>query len=700
VKRTRQERIRLGILFVAIVAFFLLAILRLGQFQVVWASSFSQIVDRQSSGKIAIPAERGMIYDRHGRSVAKNIIRSSLYAHPETRDEMNRAAAYLEKLFDLRAGTAVNKLGMEVGRFRWIKRHLPDRTADRIAREAPSGLYLREEATREYPLGPIGQQVLGFTNIDNEGLSGFELAYDSLLAGKNGWADIRRDGLRNTYRVKESALVKPVPGQPVVLTIDWQLQETVEEELRCAVEEYSARTGMAAFVDCNNGDILAMAHYDPEEKDPLRPVKLRAVTDQFEPGSVFKPFTAAGLLDAGLVDFSDSTYCEMGRWRVGRRILHDDKELGWLNFRQVIELSSNIGLGKHAVQMGGPALTEVLRGFGIGQKPGCGLPGETSGRMFQPATWSDYNIAALAMGHSVAVSALQMVMGFSAIANDGELLRPHLLLGYVDDNGYVEQVNGREVVGRAMQKAFADSLRAFLRGVVENGTGQPVNSPFVSIAGKTGTAEIPNLDQGGYYKSRFTASFCGFFPAETPLIAGIVVLENPHPVHYGGHTSGKAFRRVAEQYTVSNPDLFAVTNRTYVEHTRRLDITLKAPDLAGRNVTQARVIADNRGVKLRCSAAEGTVVWQFPPPDRLMFAADEMLLGVAPPGEERPCMIDLSGLSIRKASAFLNHSGIKFTVKGTGRIHRQSIRPGEMISEGATCLLECRSIGQGRKLSS
>ncbi len=217
-------------MFFGMVAFFLLAVLRLGQFQIVWADEYAEKVDRQSSGKIAIPAHRGMVYDRHGRPVAKNIIRSSLYVHPGNREEVRQAAGYLEKLLDLPRGSAESRFRLKPDQFRWIKRHLADRDADRITREAPAGLYLREEATREYPYAPIGQQILGFTNIDNVGLSGLELANDSLLAGSKGWADIRRDGLRNTYRVKESALVKPVPGQSVVLTIDWKLQEMVEEE--------------------------------------------------------------------------------------------------------------------------------------------------------------------------------------------------------------------------------------------------------------------------------------------------------------------------------------------------------------------------------------------------------------------------------------------------------------------------------------
>ncbi|MBN1212717.1 MAG: penicillin-binding protein 2, partial [candidate division Zixibacteria bacterium] len=437
-KRTKREKIRLGVLFVVIIVFFCILTLRLVHIQIFLARPYGEIVKKQSSGKVSIPAERGMVYDRNGQLVAKNIFLSSLYAYPDNRRELNEVAAYLDSLFDLKPGTARNKYGLAIRKFRFIKRCFGDDLERRIeADRVPHGLYIRQESQREYPFGLVGKQVLGFTDIDNRGQSGFELTFDSLLAGQQGWADIRRDGLRNTYRVKESALVKPVPGKSLVLTIDWRLQEIVEEELAAAVEKYNAASAMAVFIDCNNGDILAMAHYDPQEKYRDKPAKLRAVTDQFEPGSVFKAFTAAGLLDEGAVDFGDSIFCENGKYKIGRRTLHDDKERGWLSFREVMELSSNIGVAKCAIDFGGERLMETYKKFGIGEKLRCGLPGETAGRLTPPRTFSPYNVAALAMGHSVAVNTLQLAAGFAAIANGGELLRPRLLLGYVDDGGYV-----------------------------------------------------------------------------------------------------------------------------------------------------------------------------------------------------------------------------------------------------------------------
>jgi len=690
-KRTKREKIRLGVLFVLIIGFFAVITARLVQIQVFQADKYGEIVTRQSTGKVAIPAERGFIYDRNGQLAAKNVFLSSLYAYPDNKRELNKVAAYLEKIFDLTPGTARKKYGLRVRKFRFIKRRLDENMARRIgADEVPRGLFIREESQREYPFGRVGKQILGFTDIDNRGQSGFELAFDSLLAGQEGWADIRRDGLRNTYRVNESVLVKPVTGRSVVLTVDWNLQEIVEEELCAAVEKYNAKSAMAVFLDCNNGDILAMAHYDPNEKYPDKPTKLRAITDQFEPGSVFKVFTAAALLDAGAIDFSDSIFCENGKWKIGRRTLHDDKEQGWLSFRQVMELSSNIGIAKCAIDLGLDEVVETYKRFGIGKKLRCGLPGETAGRLVPPRTVSPYNIAALSMGHSVAVNALQLAAGFAAIANGGELLRPRLLLGRVDNNGYVVREGDRDFIGRAIiKKSSVDSLRAYLRGVVESGTATPVNSPVIAIAGKTGTAEIPDLENHRYFKNKFIASFAGFFPYHKPVIAGVVVIEEPHPVTYGGYTSGPTLRKIAERYSVMNPDLFTDPGRVMVEQSKRLENTFEVPNFVGRSIGQAKALAEKRGVKLRSTASEGTVVWQFPPADRVLFDTDEILLAVVNE-RDKPSMADLVGLTVRKAAALLNFNGIKYTIRGNGRVVKQSIKPGETVTDNCVCRLTCR----------
>jgi cell division protein FtsI/penicillin-binding protein 2 len=690
--RTRQESLRLGILFVVVCAFFVIAVARLVHLQIYKSAEYSAIVDRQSSGKIPIPASRGILYDRNGQVVANNVVASSLYAWADSRRELRSIASYLEDIYHLPAGSAVRKYGLEVRKFRWIDRHMDDALAARVENDAPEGLYIRQETERDYPFDTIGKQILGFTDIDGKGQSGLELQYDSVLAGQKGFADIRRDGLRNTFRVKESALVKPIPGQSIVLTVDWRLQEILEEELRDGVIDYHAKSGMAVLLNCNNGEILAAAHFDPNEKHPDRPLKLRPMTDQFEPGSIFKAVTAAGMLDAGIVNFDTTIDCENGKWKLGRRTLHDDKKHGLLTFREIIELSSNIGVAKWAIKEGGEEMYEAIKRFDIGSRTGLDWPGEATGMLSRPNRWSDYTIAALAMGHSVAVSPLQMADAMAAIANGGRIYQPRIVLGFVDDKGNVIDRTSSTVVNEAMQEASADTLRSILRGVVERGTAEAVNSEIVSIAGKTGTAQIPDVANHRYFWGKFMASFAGFFPAERPLVAGVVVLEDPQPIHYGGLTAGPIFRRIAERYTILNPDVFTVPDRMIAEQSRKFHNTSVVPDLLGHQLAQAKAMAEESGFELRTGADSGIVMWQFPPPDRLALENEQIIVLTKEDKTEKPRMANLKGLSIREVSAFLSLIGVDCVVQGNGRVVAQSIKPGETISENSVCRLECRPI--------
>jgi len=690
VRMARQQKVRLGVLFLLTCMFFSIVTARLVYFQIIKHSEYSERVTRQCRSTVSIPAARGLIYDRRGEVVVDNIELSSLYAFTKSDKQRREVNSYLDRFLNLKPGGARSTYGQKKRQFHWIKRRLTDLQAAEILTTAPEGLYLRQESQRTYPYGIVGKQIVGFTDIDNRGQSGLELSLDSLVAGRAGQADVQRDGHSRTFPVEEQALVRPIPGQSIVLTVDWRLQEIVEDELKRAVVKHNAKHGEAVFVDCHNGDILAITHYDPSERHPERPIKLRAVTDQWEPGSIFKAITSAGLIDAGLEHLDDSVFCEDGYWRLGRNKLEDDKKHGWLDFREVIELSSNIGMAKYAIQLGGDRLYDTARRFGIGEKLRIGIPSASRGKLHSDSNWSDFDIASLAMGHGVAVTSVHMATAFAAIANGGELLRPNLIMGFVDKDGYVVEHDRRQLKARAMGEATADTLRSILRGVVEVGTATLVNSPVVAIAGKTGTAQIPDLINSRYYQDKFIGSFAGFFPADRPLIAGIVMLEEPHPAIYGGWTAGPAFRRIAECYSVLHPDFFAVPDLMLAERRDELEGTSEIPDLIGRHITLAETTATQCGLRLRSNAVDGHVVWQYPSADRLVFDGSDILVAVQPQDDTPTRMVDLRGLSVRQASAFLKELGIKFRIKGGGRVARQSIRPGNKVGRNAICRLECK----------
>lgn len=691
-KLKKKKNIRLGWVFFLACFTFAAVLGRLIHLQVFLAPKYNKIVKIQSSGEQVIPAIRGLIYDRNGMIVANNIELQSLSAWPKNEKEVKKISVFLEDFFDLPNGTAVKKYKLAPLKFSWIKRNLSDDVAAEISKQNPIGLHLQEEIVRSYPFGEVGKQITGFTNIDCKGQAGFELWYNSELAGKSGMAAYRRDGNRNRFRIKEQAIRQPIPGKSKVLTIDWQLQEILEEELKAGVIKHNAELGMAVFLNNQNGEIIAMAHYDPNDKNRNKPQKLRVLTDLFEPGSVYKIIAATGLLEDSIININDTIYCENGLWKMGRNRLRDDHKHEWLNFRSIIELSSNIGIGKYAVELGGEELYQLSHKFGIGEKALPGWPGEQSGYIKKPKRWSDFNVASLSIGHAVAVNALQMANAMAAVANGGTLYQPKLILCDVDEKGNPVDVKPSKVIAELMSKKTSDTLRSFLRGVVERGTAEGVNSPIVTIAGKTGTAQIYDTERKRYSHSKYMASFAGFFPAENPLVTGIVVMKNPQPVHYGGLTSGITFRRIAERYTIIHPDLFTAPARMIAENSDKIKKTQVVPNFIGQLLVNAQKQAGEKMIKLRATADSGFVVWQYPSADRLIFEDDEVLVVVQSDIKQKQKMVNLTGLSVREVSAYMQHMGLKYSVVGNGKVYRQSIKPGEFVQKDSSYKLECKPI--------
>jgi len=660
-------------------------IARLFSIQVISGGEYQQIAERQSTGKITVHAERGAIYDRKGRQVAINVLRNALYAYPSSQREIREIGGYLDRIYGRRPGQSREMYPLKPNRFTWIDRNLGDDQAFRAARDSLPGLYIKSEAGRDYPFGRIGSQILGGTDIDGAGISGIEYSQDSILAGRPGLIDYLRDGQMNTYRIREVPLVTPTAGNSIVLTIDWHFQEIVEEELKLAVHKYNALEGSAIFLDCHTGEILAAADYVPAAMGGA--VKLRGVSNSFEPGSVFKIFTAAALLEEDVVDLEEKIYCEKGFWKCGRGRLRDDKEHDSLIFKEVFELSSNIGFGKLALRLGGPALMQMARRFGFGQRCMIGLPGEQSGMIGDPGVWSEYNIAALAIGHAISVTPLQLAVAAGSIANGGELYRPVIVKGVINSDGKLISKAEKNLIGRVIDKDKDAILRSFMEGVVERGTGSPARSDIVSIAGKTGTAEVPDRENGGYIKNKFAASFLGYFPADEPQIAGIVLLHQPEPVHYGGHTSGPTFKNIAERYVVAHPELLKDNSGLMAEkHELKM---IEIPDFINCDIGQARRLAEKRGIDLVANDSIGIVVWQYPFEGRKVPGTEKVVVMVRADSEKTLRMWDLRGMKMRTALAVLNHNGIDFEVTGSGIIKRQRPSAGSKIGENTKCILMC-----------
>ena len=495
----------------------------------------------QHHHELTIPPFRGRIYDRNGRPLALTVAVDSVYVVPPDypADTIPEAAARLAACLEVPAELVERRL-RRVSRFSWLKRKA---TAEQVAcaRETGFSIGTIEEFGRFYPGAELGAHVLGFVGADGDGLGGIEFALDGVLRGEPGrrtvWTDGRRTG-RDSRVVRESR-----PGADVELTIDSYLQAVAEEELERALAEVPATSGAVILVEPRTGEVLAMASapsFDPNRarEFPAATLANRSITNPYEPGSVFKIFTAPAALEEGVTDEDEHFDTFEGQYRIGRRIVRDWKPLGPLTFAGVIQRSSNIGTLQVAQRLGSETLRGYLDAFGFGTPTGLPLGAESRGIVPGKGVWRPIRLATVSFGQGIAVTPVQLVRGVNTITTGGVRLPLRLIRGI---GGEVQPpADGPRVVS-PMTAARVGQL---LAGAVREGTGGRAAVDGFSIAGKTGTAQ--KAEPGGYSDTDYTASFAGFAPARNPLFTGVVILDVQKPNH-SGTGAAAVFGRIADR---------------------------------------------------------------------------------------------------------------------------------------------------------
>ncbi len=535
----------MGFLMVAVVLWG-----RLLWLQILEPDHWISIARRQQIEVLEVPPTRGAILDRNGSALAVSIRLSSAFADPRHVKDPHQTAEKLASLLGCSAQSLEEELSRQDRGFVWLKRKISNKAAAEIRKMCLAGIHLMREPERVYPHGHLAAHLVGFTGIDAQGLEGLEFAYDPFLKGEPGWRWLGRDARMRPIGTWDAPSAAPRNGLDLVLTLDTRIQFMVESALGEAFLSSNAKGASMVVMDPMTGEILAMANrptFDPNSysDDPAEHWRNRAITDIFEPGSVFKVVTAAVALGTHTVKPEDRFFCEDGAYAVAGRILHDHKPHGWLSFREVITRSSNIGVAKVAIKVGSEQLHQGIQAFGFGVPTGVEFPGEVSGVVKPPSQWSKPSITAIPMGHEVAVTALQLAQAISVVANGGRLIQPRLIREIRDPSGAVVQRSSLKVVRRVITEECAQLLREILCGVVEEGTGRRAQIPGYCVAGKTGTAQKIE-PAGGYSHSRYVASFIGFVPADNPRLAMVVTLDEPRPRYYGGTVAAPVFREVGE----------------------------------------------------------------------------------------------------------------------------------------------------------
>ncbi len=554
---TRCHKIRVNILYVCIFLIFAALLYQLVRIQLINHSKYTSLASSQHTKKLEIPTSRGLILDRNGVKLAESIQVSSVFADPLLIKDKKGTAQILSSVLGLDTTKVVNLLNKDK-RFVWIKRKATDKQAKTIERLELKGIGFRDEYKRIYPYGSLCSHVVGFTDIDGNGLEGIEGTLDHVLSGSKGYKIIERDGRRRLISTLNGESVSAKYGNNVYLTIDGEIQAIVEEELENACLKWQPKSATAIVMDPLTGEILAMSNYPSFDPNFVRNSKQherrnRAITDCFEPGSLIKPIIVCGALDNGLVKEDEIFFCYNGAFKVRKRVIKDTHPYDYLTVSEILINSSNIGMAQLGMLMERERLYNHLRNFSFGEKTGIRLLGESKGILRPVSRWTNDSAISVAFGYEIAATPLQLVTAFCSIANGGALLRPQIVYAITDATGkvirknYETPVRLRRVISPRVARGIMNPI---LGDVVRDGTGKKAMLFEYDIAGKTGTTK--KLQKIGnklsYSNSKYISSFIGYAPENDPRVCVLVTLNEPgNGIYYGGTVAAPVVREIIKR---------------------------------------------------------------------------------------------------------------------------------------------------------
>jgi cell division protein FtsI (penicillin-binding protein 3) len=503
----------------------------------------------QTQRVLRLPPERGVIFDRNGAELALSIDAPSVYANPSALADVDRAARRLAAALGADRRAIATRLSGQ-SPFVFVSRWVTDERAQKVKELGLEGVGVLYEPRRVYPNRGLAAQVVGFANIDGEGVRGLEQQEDEWLRGTPRRLPVERDA-RGRLLVNAGGERWRTAGGDIALTIDAALQADAEDALRASIEATGARGGVVISMDPRNGDVLALTEvptFDPNYFRELdyRITRSRSFLDAADPGSALKIFLMAAALERGAIAPEDRFDCENGTFRVPGSVIHDSHPHGVLTAAEILQVSSNIGAAKIAFALGRTAHFDLLRRFGFGEVTGVGFPGESSGVLRPWQQWRPLDHATIAFGQGVAVTPIQLAAAAAALANGGEWVRPRLVMARRGARGAWQptRVEGKR---RVVRPETAAAVLAMMEGVVgPEGTAQRAALPGVRVAGKTGTAQKFDPGTATYTEDRFAAWFIGIVPSDDPKLVIVAGIDEPRrPVHTGGAAAAPLFARVA-----------------------------------------------------------------------------------------------------------------------------------------------------------
>lgn len=587
---------------------------------------------------------RGSITDRHGNPLAINVQTWNLYTFPR-----KKGPAYQKQLREMAKAVPELPYNMLWGKvknrskYTWLARRVRLNEAQVAKLRKLDAIHMEPLNTRVYPNHELASQILGFTGIDNTGMAGIERMKNKELRGEAQLVRYHRDAKGRPIKY-EQIETTAMPARDVALSIDKELQGATENYLKEAVVHHKAHRGGAAVMDAETGEILAMANwpsFDPNSatNSPVENRKLAFVTDPFEPGSIFKTFTIAAALENNVATPEKRYFCEYGKMRVGNHTIgeaEDDKKhkFEWLTVSEILQFSSNVGTTKLAFDVKYPRVRSTLKKFGIGEKTGIEVSGESKGIMTRAETVKPLTLSNISFGHGVATTGLQMLRAYAAIANGGYMVRPTLL-----------KTEASQLIpeNRIISGKTSEQLTKMLVATVENGSGVGAKIPHYAIAGKTGTAQRVS-ERGGY--DGYIASFAGYPVNVDRKFVVLVYVDNPKANgYYGSMAAAPVFKKITQYllYKKKNFSRFAKYNSASNEKnldtvqvsqaSRRMIGPGRMPNFVGMDKASAIRMAESLKLQIELTGF-GVVSRQSPPAGESIVGANEINLHFSPPSYE------------------------------------------------------------------
>jgi cell division protein FtsI (penicillin-binding protein 3) len=702
-----NPKVRLYIL-AAIMLLWIVAIAgRLFSLQVVHYSDWMQRAQRQQQRFFELTPPRGVIYDRNGQELAMSVQVDSIFAVPNDVPDHATAATLLSGVLGTSAAELQQKL--DSGKtFIWVARKVDNSLSSRIRELKLKGIYFAKEPKRFYPKRELAAQVLGYVGLDDDGLGGIELNFDETLRGIAGKSHVRLDARRKAIGRTEQ---RPEAGQNIVLTIDQNIQYIAEREIDRAMQETHAEAATVVVQNPKTGEILALANrptFDPNTFDhvPQQQLKNRAISDAYEPGSMFKTVTVSAALEERVTNPEERFDVSQGYIVVGGARMRDSHRMGVLTTAEVIAESSNVGAIKIGMRLGEERLYKYIRSYGFGQQTGIELPGEARGLVKPTKSWSKTSLGAMSMGQEIGVTAIQAISAISTFANDGVWSAPRIVAGVTPPNvGPQTVVFHPAEQRRIVSPMTAAQMRRMMQGVVLFGTGRRATLDGYTAAGKTGTAQKVD-PHTGRYGSRYVASFIGFAPVNKPAVTVAVIIDSAQGQHQGGQVSAPVFQRVTQQVL----EYLHVPHDTEFKDPRRLqllaslkdaDLEEDSPDHPGEvllpETTQpgpaAPYSSANRGTA-PALVSTNMKMPTFTPPPRAAQPVQQSLPLTAPaqPGAapQSGVVVNVGGAtvpsflgkSLRSAVEAAQAAGVVLDAHGSGIAREQLPAPGTRIPPG------------------